>query len=106
MTTPTALRPGLRLRSQTCSTEVIVVRAGAGSVDLTCGGRPMIDHGADPAALEPVPGLAGGNQVGKRYTAQADPTVELLVTKAGAGTLADGDVPLIVKTAKPLPSSD
>ena len=32
---------GLRLRSQVCATEVIVVR-GAGDIDLRCGGQPMI----------------------------------------------------------------
>lgn len=106
MSAPTALRPGVRLRSQTCATEVIVVRPGAGTVALTCGGEPMIDHAASPAGLEPAATLAGGTQVGKRYTAEADPTVEVLVTKAGAGTLADGAVPLVVKTARPLPASD
>ncbi|MEU7817804.1 hypothetical protein [Pseudonocardia sp. NPDC049154] len=106
MSAPTALRPGLRLRSQTCSTEVIVVRTGAGTVELTCGGQPMVGRDADAAGLEPAADLAGGTQVGKRYTAESDPDVEVLVTKAGAGTLADGTVPLVLKTAKPLPASD
>ena len=35
-----ALKPGTRLRSVTCDTEVIVVR-GAGDADLRCGGEPI-----------------------------------------------------------------
>ncbi|MDN5913575.1 MAG: hypothetical protein L0I76_00395 [Pseudonocardia sp.] len=106
MTAPTVLRAGVRLRSQACTTEAIVVRPGAGSVALTCGGHPMVDHADAPAGLEPLADLAGGTQVGKRYTAEADPSVEVLVTKAGVGTLADGTTPLVVKTAQPLPASD
>jgi hypothetical protein len=49
--------------------------------------------------------FAGGSLIGKRF-AQPDDGVELLVTKAGAGTLAVDGVPLPLKTAKPLPSSD
>ncbi|MCX4092364.1 hypothetical protein [Nocardia sp. alder85J] len=107
MTTPTPLTAGARLRSQTCTTEVIVVRAGSGTVGLTCGGAPMV--GLDvpaAAATEPAADLAGGTAVGKRYTAVADPALEVLVTKAGRGTLGDGTAPMVVKTAKTLPASD
>jgi hypothetical protein len=101
------LKPGARLRSQACSSEVIVVRAGAATVDLRCGGYAMIGF-EDPAASphELVPGFDGGNQLGKRYVSAVAAGFEVLVTKAGVGTLADGDVPLAVKDAKPLPSSD
>ena len=34
-------KPGARLRSVTCATEVVVVK-GAGEVDLRCGGEPMV----------------------------------------------------------------
>jgi hypothetical protein len=32
------LKPGTRLRSQVCSTEVIVVRPPTAEIQLTCGG--------------------------------------------------------------------
>ena len=35
------LKPGARLQSTVCSTEVIVVQ-GAGDADVTCGGSPMV----------------------------------------------------------------
>ena len=35
------LKPGVRLRSATDTTEVIVVRAPGEPVDLRCGGHPM-----------------------------------------------------------------
>jgi hypothetical protein len=44
--------------------------------------------------------------VGKRYTACRDNTFEVLVTKPGQGTLADGAEPLVLKAAKALPASD
>ncbi|MQY31583.1 hypothetical protein [Nocardia aurantia] len=107
MTAPNPLVPGARLRSQTCTTEVIVVRAGSGTVSLTCGGAPMV--GLDtpvPSPAEPAEHLAGGTAIGKRYTAVADPALEVLVTKAGRGTLGDGSAPMVVQTAKTLPASD
>ena len=98
------LKPGSRLKSTVCDTEVIVVKTPGGEVDLRCGGAPM----ADPAAeFEPgTPDGAGdGTQLGKRYV-DADETVEVLCTKAGAGSLSVGDTPLGLKEAKPLPASD
>lgn len=105
--TVTPLKSGARLRSQVCPTEVIIVRPGSGSVTLTCGGHPMVDLKATPAeGLTPAPGLDTGSALGKRYTAVDDDQLEVLVTKAGAGTLADGATPLVIKEAKPLPASD
>jgi hypothetical protein len=101
------LKPGLRLRSQVCSTEVIVVRPATDDLDLTCGGKPMVDLTADvDGSAAPAPGLDTGSQMGKRYTTEDESGLELLVTKAGDGTLAAGDIPLVLKDAKPLPSSD
>jgi hypothetical protein len=100
------LKVGARLRSQVCDTEVIVVRLGDQSIELTCGGHPMLGLGDDPGdKLAPVDGLDGGSLLGKRYTAP-DTDVEVLVTKAGQGTLGLGAEPLVIKDAKPLPSSD
>ena len=101
------LKPGTRLRSQVDTTELIVVRPPANEVEVTCGGHPMIDVHAEPqAGLSPIGGSAGGTQLGKRYTTGGDPAIELLVTKPGAhGVTVDGE-PLVLKEAKPLPSSD
>ncbi|MGF7236928.1 MAG: hypothetical protein ACQSGP_18500 [Frankia sp.] len=99
---------GTRLRSQVCDTQIIVVRPPAKPVALTCGGAPMIEIGApvaDGLALDPE--LSAGSLLGKRYTLpEEDGTLEVLVTKPGKGTLADGTTPLVLKSAKPLPASD
>jgi hypothetical protein len=49
--------------------------------------------------------FAEGSLIGKRF-AEPDLGIELLVTKAGAGSLALDGVALALKDAKPLPSSD
>ena len=100
------LKPGSRLRSAADTTEMIVVKAPGGDVDLRCGGHPVVTHGEEPpAGLTPEEAFAGGTQIGKRYT-DADATIELLCTKAGAGELSIGTERLVLKDAKPLPSSD
>jgi hypothetical protein len=105
----TTIATGTRLRSQVCAGEVIVVRPAVTPVELTCGGTPMIPQSADPdpavLAAGPAPGLAGGMLLGKRYTTAAG-DLEVLVTRAGAGTLAVDGTPLVEKSARPLPSSD
>jgi hypothetical protein len=102
-----ALRPGLRLKSRVCDTEVIVVRPGTGTLSLHCGGVPMVERGAETAGrAAAVPGGLGGSLLGKRYTHPADPGVEVLVTTAGEGSLGDGEADLVLKEAKPLPASD
>ncbi|WP_063058831.1 hypothetical protein [Nocardia sienata] len=100
------VKTGTRLRSQVCSTEVIIVRAADSLADLRAGGVPMvpIDGAAPDSGGSPQEGFADGNLIGKRYV-DAD-GAEVLVTKAGAGTLSVGDTPLTIKEAKPLPASD
>ncbi len=99
------LKPGTRLRSQTCSAEVIVVRAPDGAVDLCCGGAPMVPVG-DPVEERPLDAAhQSGTLLGKRY-ADDGTGLELLCTKAGEGSLSLGGAPVLVKDAKPLPSSD
>jgi hypothetical protein len=96
---------GTRLQSQVCDTQVIVVRTGEQLDDLRCGGAVMLPIGAartDGPVIDP--GLAGGNVMGKRYV--DDIGAEVLVTKAGVGTLSVGANPMSVKDAKPLPASD
>ncbi|MBF6170008.1 hypothetical protein [Nocardia blacklockiae] len=96
---------GTRLRSQVCDTEVIVVKATDSLDDLRAGGVAMIPLGAEPAAGATAdPSLCEGNQLGKRYVDESG--AEVLVTKAGTGTLSIGPTPLSLKEAKPLPASD
>ena len=98
------LKPGTRLRSVTCTTEVVVV-SGSGDVDLRCGGAPMVEIGTDVAETPPQAPFDGGTLLGKRYAAE-DGQLEVLCSKGGAGSLSIGDVPIDVKAAKPLPASD
>ena len=100
------LGPGSRLRSTVCETEVIVVRPPADEVDLRCGGQPMVPLGEDaPAGSAIEAGFGEGTALGKRYT-DGSGDLELLCTKAGAGSLSVGSELLGLKEAKPLPSSD
>jgi hypothetical protein len=100
------LRVGLRLRSTVCDTEVVVVRAPTDAVDLTCGGAPMLpaDEAGTPSGA-PAADAADGTLLGKRYADETG-TLELLCTKAGAGSLELDGSALPQKAAKPLPSSD
>jgi hypothetical protein len=100
------VKSGMRLRSAVDATEVIVVRAQVGELDLRCGGRPMLPHDAAPAEnATPAPGYDEPTLLGKRY-ADADELIELLCTKGGPHTLSIGDKPLLVKGPRPLPASD
>jgi hypothetical protein len=99
------IKNGSRLQSQVCDTQVIVVRSSDSLDDLRAGGAPMVpigDQTATDVALDPA--LAEGNLMGKRYV--DDTGAEVLVTKAGKGTLSVGTTPLAIKEAKPLPASD
>lgn len=97
----------MMLASTVDFTTVVVVRWSAGDQEVTCGGAPMVDAAQAGAAPKgsPDPDRSAGTLLGKRYATE-DGTVELLCTKPGQGTLAVGGVPLVVKTAKPLPASD
>ena len=100
------LKPGARLRSAADETQVVVVRAPAEEVDLTCGGHPLVALDADVGGDVVVEaGHDGPTQIGKRYVDEAV-GIELLCTKAGAGGLFVNGAPLGLKEAKPLPSSD
>lgn len=98
------IKAGARLKSAVCSTELIVVKAPAGAVDITIGGVAPAE--ADrPVDGSPADGHGGGTAMGKRYVDAAD-TIELLCTKPGEGVPAiDGEI-LHLKDAKPLPASD
>src|SRR5215470_11136026 len=99
-----AIKPGLRLKSAVCSTEVMVIRAPPGEAELSCGGAEMlgVNESAPPAArLDPA--HAQGSLIGKRYV-DAEERYELLCTKGGEGSLALNGAALGVKQAKALPS--
>ena len=99
------IKNGTRLRSQVCDTQVIVVKAAESLDDLRCGGQPMLPLDAEmPADAALDPAFADGNAMGKRYVDEG--SAEVLVTKAGAGSLTVGTTALSLKEAKPLPASD
>ena len=103
------IKNGTRLQSQVCDTQVIVVRSADSLDDLRAGGVPMVpldtqkDSGKS-SELTVDPAFCGGNVMGKRYVDENG--AEVLVTKAGAGTLSVGTTALNLKEAKPLPASD
>jgi hypothetical protein len=98
---------GQRLRSQACTTEVIVVRAPDHPLELTCGGHPMAADLAIGAGTANGASSAGGagTQLGKRYVDESA-GLEVLCVKPGSGTLAADGRDLTLKSAKPLPASD
>jgi hypothetical protein len=96
------MKPGTKLKSAVCDTEVMVIRGG--DVVAECGGSPMVE--TRPAKLGAMdPAFSQGTKIGKRYIDAAG-KCELLCVKAGQGSLAIGGVALKIKDAKPLPSSD
>ena len=100
------LRPGNRLVSTVCATEIIVVKAPGDAIEMSCGGAVMADPTEAPADKgTPQPDASQGTQLGKRYS-NADDTLEVLCTKPGDGSLAADGVALELKETKPLPASD
>ena len=100
------LKPGTRLFSGVCTTELIAVKAPSGEVELTIGGAPPVLAAADRnGSGAVVDGHGGGAAIGKRYV-DDDNTIELLCTKAGEGIPAMNGELLETKEAKALPASD
>ena len=100
------LKTGTRIRSAVCTAEAMVIAAPDGDVEVTCGGVPVIEIGAEPPAGATLsPDAAKGSALGKRYVTESG-DLELLCTKPGDGSLGADGVLLTVKEAKPLPSSD
>lgn len=97
------MKPGTRLRGLS-GAEIIVIRAEGDIAEITCGGAPMAQLGDDTPTGD---GTDGTETVvlGKRYV-DSSGRIELLCTKPGPGPLAVAGETLIVKDAKPLPSSD
>lgn len=102
------LKPGIRLRSGVCSTQVVLVRVSDPTTEVSCGGVPMtVVDGAATATPQgaPAPGFDGGTVIGKRYGGGNCP-VEVLCTRAGDGSLSIGEQLLNQRQAQALPSSD
>ena len=96
------MKPGTKLKSAVCDTEVMVIRGR--DLEVKCGGSPMAEtRPAERLAINPA--FVQGTKIGKRYVDAAG-TAELLCVKAGDGTLSMGGVAMLPKDAKPLPSSD
>ncbi len=96
------MKPGTRLKSAACDTEVMVIKTGGGQIE--CGGAAMAE--AKPAEAAPLGAdHSNGTLMGKRYV-DADGKYELLCVKPGKGSLSVDGVALSVKDAKPLPASD
>ncbi len=98
-------KPGARLRSAVCDTEMVVIAAPGGDLEISCGGAPMLAEGEEASGAGLDGGAAEGTELGKRYTNGAG-DLELLCVKPGAGSLAANGEALVLKGAKPLPSSD
>lgn len=99
------IKSGTRLESQVCDTQVIVVKSADSLDELRAGGHPMVPIGSAHAdGLTPHPDWSSGALMGKRYVDSSG--AEVLVTRAGLGTLAVGVTAMTLKTAAPLPASD
>jgi len=96
-------KPGTKLSSTVCKTQIMALRVPAVELEISCGGAPM--QVGDPAELGEMSGENSGTMVGKRYT-DAEETMEFLCTRGGDGSIAIEGYVIDIKAAKKLPSSD
>jgi hypothetical protein len=96
-------KPGTKLSSTVCKTQIMALRVPAEELEITCGGAPM--QVGDPIELGEMSGENSGTLVGKRYT-DAEETMEFLCTRGGEGSIAIESYVIDIKAAKKLPSSD
>ena len=99
------LRPGMKLFSTVCDAQVVVVKAPSDAVEIACGGAARVEEDPGGATGSPDASLGEGPALGKRY-ADDERGLELLCSRAGTGALTVDGQPLLLKGAKPLPSSD
>ena len=100
------LRPGQKLHSAVSEAQLVVVKAPSDEVQIGCGGVPLLDDGQEAEAGATLDeSLGEGPLLGKRY-ADDEVGLEVLCTRPGAGGLTVDGRPLLLKGAKPLPSSD
>ena len=101
------VKPGARFRSAVCEAEVVVVKAPAGELDLRFGGHPVVPVGDEaPAASTAAAGFDGACLIGKRYVDELGRRSRCCAPRPGTSSLSLGDELLVLKDAKPLPSSD
>ena len=99
-----SLATGQRLKSAVCNTEIMVISAPDGDLELTCGGMPMGEGGSnDSGSVDP--NFASGTTIGKRYVNE-EGDLELLCVKPGDGSLAINGTELKIKESKKLPKTD
>jgi len=96
-------KPGTKLSSTVCKTQIMALRVPSEELDITCGGAPM--QLGDPDELGTPSGENNGTLVGKRYTDEAE-IMEFLCTRGGEGSVSVDGTALDIKAAKKLPSSD
>lgn len=96
-------KPGTKLSSTVCTTQIMALRVPGDALEITCGGAPM--QVGDPAELGTPSGENSGTLVGKRYV-DAEETMEFLCTRGGDGSVSVNGTTLGIKQAKQLPSSD
>lgn len=98
------LKPGARLKSAVCDTQVMVIKSDGAEHLLSCGGAELIEANAEQSGtLDPA--FSEGSMMGKRYVNEGE-TIELLCTKGGKGSLTLDGAPIQPKQAKALPTSD
>ena len=99
-----SLATGQRLKSAVCNTEIMVISAPDGDLELTCGGAPMgADASSDSGSVDP--NFSSGTTIGKRYVNE-DGDLELLCVKPGDGSLEVNGSELKIKESKKLPKTD
>jgi len=96
------MKPGTRLKSAVCDTEVMVIRCAGGRIE--CGGSAM-DESKPAGGSALSQSFSGGTLIGKRYV-DAGGQHELLCVRHGKGSLTVDGVALDIMDAKPLPASD
>ena len=97
-------KAGDRLASAVCDGEIVIIAAPAQGAVISCGGAAMLAAGEEGGGdLDPA--FSDGIELGKRYTTGAG-DIELLCVKPGEGSLSIDGEALVLKGAKPLPSSD
>jgi hypothetical protein len=83
----------------------MIIACADTSVTISCGGAVMLDTSATKTGGTLDAAHAAGTLLGKRYVNNTG-KIELLCVKAGKGSLAVNGEALVLKDAKPLPSSD
>jgi alcohol dehydrogenase YqhD (iron-dependent ADH family) len=100
------LKAGSRWRSAVCTTEVVIIRSPSQPTELACGGVTVLELGTEPPAGVAIdPDQSEGTLLGKRYIDEVL-GIEVLCTKPGTGSLTADGARMVLKEAKPLPSSD